>query len=180
MPISSSDILLKLSTTAGSAGNTTAQGNPNASLGKYVSTTEWVDDTLNGLFDDITGDENADETVDYRCVFIQNAHGSLTAIAAKVWIDAQNEDGADIAIGVDTTAASAAGASPAQALTIANETTAPAGVTFTAPDNKADGLSLGDLAAGQVRAVWVRRTATDSAPVDDDDFVLGVACDTGE
>jgi hypothetical protein len=54
MPIATSDIKIKLSTKSGSAGNSTAQGNVNNSLGKYISTTELVDNSLNNLYDDIT------------------------------------------------------------------------------------------------------------------------------
>jgi len=44
-------LLFKYSVTTGSAGNTTAQASPNASLGKYISTTQWTGGTLNDLFD---------------------------------------------------------------------------------------------------------------------------------
>ena len=59
MAITASDIALNLSTTAGSAGDTLAQADPNASLGKYVSTTV-MSAGANSLFDDISGAENAD------------------------------------------------------------------------------------------------------------------------
>jgi hypothetical protein len=86
MPISSSDLLLKHSIKTGTAGNQNAQANPNASLGKYISTTQITDATLDNLFDDISGDDNSSGTVDYRCVFIHNAHGSLTLQGPRVWI----------------------------------------------------------------------------------------------
>lgn len=179
MPIETSDILWRLSTKAGSAGNSQTQGNPNNSLGKYVSTTGWPHETLNGLFDDISGDENAGEAVDYRCVFIGNAHSTLTLLAPVVWVVSQAAGGASVAIGVDTTAASAIGAASAQALEIAGESAAPAGVSFSTPTSKGAGLALGDLAPGQVRAVWVRRTAADTSAVNDDDFYIQVEGDTG-
>ena len=51
-------------------------------------------------------------------------------------------------------------------MTVANETTAPAGVSFSAPTTKASGLAMGaNLAAQNVKAYWVRRTATNSAAV---------------
>jgi hypothetical protein len=257
MPIISSDIKLRLSTTSGAAGNSTSQGDPNASLGKYLSTTDLVDDTLNNLFDNISGDENAALTVDYRCLFIYNSHGSLTYLSPKVWISGRrstsvgstdvitsashgftdttmvrveaeyntdvipsglndtttyyvissttdtfklsatlNGSSVDIgdssgfsvrrygittvAIGLDTNAASANGASPAQALTIANELTAPAGVSFSSPTTKAAGLSLSDLVSGNCRAIWIRRTATASAAKDLDGMTVGISGDTGE
>lgn len=178
MAIVSADIKMRLSTTAGAAGNTLAQADPNASLGKYISTTDLVDNTLNNLYDNISGDENAASTVDYRCLFIYNSHGSLTLQTPKVWLSAEVSGGASVAIGLDTNAASAVGAAPAQALTIVNETTAPAGVSFSSPTDKASGLSLGDLDAGECRAIWVRRTAANSAALNSDGATIMIQGDT--
>lgn len=178
MPIIASDVLFKLSTTAGSAGNTTAQANPNASLGKYISTTVWAAGT-NTLFDNVTGDENAASTVDYRCFFVHNAHASLTLESAVVYVSAEVSGGASVAIAVDNIATSAIGSASAQAATIGTETTAPSGVgTFSTPTTKAGGLALGNIGPGQCRAVWVRRTAANSSPVNADGFTVSVAGDT--
>ncbi len=179
MPITSSDLKFKLSVKTGSAGNSTSQGNVNNSLGKYISTTEITDNTLHNLFDKITGDENAASTVDYRCIFVHNSHGSLTLEAAVIWISNQVSGGASIAIGLDPAGNKAIGDSSAQAAEVADELSAPAGVTFSAPTSKATGLSIGDLPAGQCRAVWVRRTAANSAAVDNDGATLSYAGDTG-
>jgi len=176
--IVSTDILYKLSILTGSAGNSAAQGDPNASLGKYISTTQLADATLNALFDDVTGDENAASTVDYRCVFIHNSHATLTLIGPKLWVSSEVAGGTNVAIGLDTTAASAVGASSAQALQIANETTAPAGVSFSTPTSKGAGLSVGDIGPGQVKAFWVRRTATNSAALSNDGATFSIEGDT--
>lgn len=178
MAIVASDIKFKLSVTTGSAGNTTAQGSVNASLGKYISTTAITDNTLNNLFSDLTGAQNAASQVDYRCIFVHNSHATLTYIGAVIWISNQVAGGADMAIGIDTTAASALGSSSAQALTIASTTTAPAGVTFSNPTTQGAGLSLGNLAAGTVIAVWVRRTGNNTVPVNSDGGTLSTAGDT--
>lgn len=180
MPITDADILYKLATTAGTAGDS-QPGTPAGSLGKYISTTELDDDTLVGnLFDVITGDENASGDVEYRCMFVQNAHATLTLLGARVWLTGQTPGGADVAISVDTTAASDVDATAAQAKQVADENTEPTGQTFTAPTTKAAGLVLGDLAPGQVRAVWFRRTATDSGAMALDDVQWRVEGDTDE
>lgn len=177
MAISASDILIKYSVKTGAAGDSTA-GTMAGSLGKYVSTTQ-VSAGANGMFDDISGDENAASTVDYRCVFVHNNHATLTLQNAVVWMSAETSGGANVAIAVDNIAASAKGSASAQADQIATETTAPTGAgAFSSPTTKATGLALGNLAAGQVRAVWVRRTATNSAALDNDGFTLAVAGDT--
>lgn len=178
MPIITSDILTKFATTAGSAGNSTAQADPAASLGKYISTSTWSGGTLHDLFDAVTGDENAASRVDYRCLFIHNNHATLTYEGVVVYISAEVAGGCNVALGVDTTAASAIGSSSAQALTISSETTAPSGVSFSTPTTKATGLSLGNIGPGQCKAIWVRRTATNSVAVNNDGFTLAIAGDT--
>lgn len=173
MPIASSDILVKLSTIAGTAGNQNA-GTPAGSLGKYVSQTQVVDNNLHNLFDVVSGDENAASESEYRCVFIHNAHASLTFTNIKVFLSSETSGGASTAIGVDTTAASAIGASPAQALTIANEDTAPVGVAFSAPTTIGAAIAIGDLAPGQCRAIWIRRTTANTAALAGDGVVFRI------
>lgn len=177
MPIASTDILFKLSVTTG-PGNSTAQANPNLSLGEFISTTQVTDATLHNLFDLITGDENAASDVEYRCIFVHNAHATLTLENAVVWLSAEVAGGANAAISVDTTAASAVGSATAQAKEVVDEQTAPTTQTFTAPTTKATGLSIGNLTAGQVRGIWVRRSATNSAALNNDGVTLRVEGDT--
>lgn len=178
MAIVASDIKFRLSTTSGSVGNSVAGTIANA-LGKYVSTTDIADGVLNNLFDDVSGSENAALDVEYRCVFVYNSHATLTYQNAVVWMDSQVAGGADAAIGVDTTAASAVNSASAQALQVADENTAPAGVTFqTTPVSRATALALGNIGPGQVKAVWVRRSATNSAPIASDGLTLAVSGDT--
>ncbi len=69
MAITATDVLFKLSIKTGTAGNQNAQSDVNASLGKYISTTQITDATLNNLFDDVSGDENAASDVEYSFCF---------------------------------------------------------------------------------------------------------------
>lgn len=172
MPVLTADIKFKFSVKTGAAGNSTV-GTAAGSLGKYLSTTQITDDTLNNLFDDVSGDENASSVVDYRCIFIHNTSAS-TWTAPTAWLESETSGGATIAIGVDTTVASAAGSASAQALQVTDELTAPAGVTFSSPTTKAAGVALGDLTAGQCRAIWIRRTAANTAALANDGVVLAV------
>lgn len=158
MPIASTDIVFRLSVDA-AAGDTDPQPDPNASLGDVVATTA-VDlvSTDNNLFDDVTGGESDAGDTEYRLVFILNNHATLTLKSAVVWIQSEVANGADAAIGLDPAGKSAKGAAAPQAEQVANENTAPTGVTFSSPTTKGTGLSLGDLAPGEVYPVWVRRT----------------------
>lgn len=171
MSIVSSDILLKFSTKVGAAGNANA-GTAAGSLGKYISTTQITNATLHNLFDQITGDENAASAVDYRCIFVHNAHASLTWQDIAVYILSQVAGGASIAIGIDPTVASAIGSASAQALEIANETTTPAGVLFLTPTSLAEATSAGSVANGQCKAIWIRRTAANTTAVSSDGATL--------
>lgn len=180
MAISISDILYKLSIKTGSAGNSAAQPDPNASLGKYISTTQLSGTALNNLFDDVSGDENAASESEYRCIFIHNAHASLTLQSPKVWLQSEVSGGAAIAIATDDIAASAIGSASAQAAQVTNEDTAPTGVgAFSSPTTKGTGLSLGDLAPGTCRAVWLRRTTANTAALNNDGVTLRIEGDTG-
>jgi hypothetical protein len=178
MPIVAADILYKFSIKTGSAGNAASQSDGNESLGKYIATNEITTATLHALFDQVSGDENAASDVEYRCVFIHNNHATLTLQAPLVWLTSEVALGATAAISIDSTAASAIGASAAQALSVTDEGTAPSAITFSAPTTKGAGLSLGDLAAGSCRAVWIRRTANNSAAIDADGVTIRVEGDT--
>ncbi|HEY1171040.1 MAG TPA: hypothetical protein VGH19_06675 [Verrucomicrobiae bacterium] len=178
--ISSSDIKTFLSVLTGSAGNSTAQANPNNSRGKYISTSEWAGAVLHDLFPVVTGRQNAAEVVKYRCIFVKNTHATLTLTDLRVHLKDAVPNGVDFAIGLDPAGVVAHGASSAQAAQIATENDAPAGVTFSVPADDTNGLAIGDLAPNYCRAIWVRLTATDSAPVNADGVTLGFLGDTAE
>lgn len=178
MPILSSDILYKLSVTSGSAGNTVAQTFVHNSLGKYISTTQITDNVLNNLFDDATSNENTTSSVDYACFFVHNANSTLTLIAAIAWISSEVAGGANVAIGIDTTASSVISSSSVQAVTIATKLTAPSGVTFTSPTTKSVGISVGDIPAGYCKAIWVRRTQTNTVAINNDGCTIKIEGDT--
>ena len=178
MPIASTDILYKTSAPSASAGNTVANTTAGASLGKYVSTSVITDASLDNLFGDVTGTEDTASNVDYQCIFIHNNHATLTLQTAVVWLATEVAGGTNTAVGVDPTAVSAVGASAVQAETIADKNTAPASVAFSSPTTKAAGLALGNIGPGQVKAIWVRRTATNSGAFSSDGVTLRVEGDT--
>lgn len=178
MAITATDILFKFSVVA-TAGNTTA-GSAATSLGDQISTTQITDATLNNLFDDVSGDENAASDVEYRCIFVHNAHATLTWQSVVVWLSAEVSGGAAAAIAIDDFAASPIGQASAQADVIADESTAPgAGVgTFSSPATKGTGLSLGNIAAGYCRAIWIKRSAANTVALDNDGVTIRCEGDT--
>lgn len=177
MAITAADIKFRLTVNTG-PGKSTAQADPNDSIGGFASSTEIVDATLHNVFDKVTGDENAASESEYRTIYIENAHGSLPWEGVKVWLSAETAGGASAAIALDGTGVTTATSASAQAERLANENTAPSGETFSAPTTKAAGLSVGDVPAGSGFAVIIRRTAANSAPLDLDGVTIRAEGDT--
>lgn len=166
MPIVANDILLMLS---GGAANS----NPNASLGGVISATELVSASLHNLFDKVPSAEAAAGSVEYRCIYVRNEHDTLTLEDAKVFIPSNTVSAdTELAIGLGTSAVNGT------EQTVADETTAPAGVTFSAPGTYAAGLVIGNLAPNATKAVWIRRTVNAGAAAANDSATLRVQGDT--
>lgn len=162
MPIVSTDIQYRLS---GGAAN----ADPLASLGGAKSSVS----AGTNLFDDVPSAEAAAGRVEYRCVYIHNNHGTESYLAPiALWIAANTPSpGTVIDIGIGTAALNAT------EQTVANETTAPSGVTFTSPSSFATGLSIPTIPAGQHRSVWIRRTVSAGAAAFADSATLSVQGD---
>lgn len=181
MPIVASDIVFRLTTKSGSAGDSTAQAAPTnettGSLGGFTSTSVFAAGA-NGIFDDISGAENSASTVDYRAFDVLNNHATLTLTSAVVYLSAEVGGGAGIAIAVDNVGP-VSKTSASQGASIATGTTAPSGVgAFSSPTTIGAGLALGSIAPGQIRRVWVRRTAANSAAINADGGTFAVTGDT--
>lgn len=153
MAVTQSDLKFYLS---GGAGNS----DPDSALGGIISATAVVDDTLNNLFDDVTGAEHIAGDTNYRCIYVKNDSASI-AYNVKVYIDTNTPATDDeITIGKDL-AGAGDGSSTGVADTIANEETAPdPAVTFSTADGYANAIDLGNMAAGQVYAVWIKRVVS--------------------
>jgi hypothetical protein len=172
MAIVATDIVFRYSVVA-AAGDTTA-GTAAGSLGDQISTTAITTATLDNLFDDVSGAEAAAGDIEYRCFFVLNNHATLTLQTATAQLTSQTAGGGLIAFGLDPAAVSAKGSASAQAATIANESAAPAGVSFNTTDQL-----IGDMAPGQVKGIWLRRTVTAGAgALNPDGVIMSVTGDT--
>ena len=161
MAIVSTDIQYRLS---GGASNS----DPALSLGGVKSST-----AASNYFDDVSSSEAGTGDTEYRCIYVHNNHGTLSLIGAKVFIQTNTPSSdTDVAIGLGSSAINGT------EQTVADESTAPAGVSFSAPTTFAGGLAIGDLAAGAHKAVWVRRTVNAGAAAYADSFTLRVQGDT--
>lgn len=166
MPIISTDIQYRLS---GGAANS----DPNAALGGAKSSTS-VGAGLHNLFDIVSSAESSSGDTEYRCVYVHNNHGSLTMQNSVIWI-ASNTPSADTTIEIALGSSAINGTEQ----TIANENTAPTGVTFSAPSSFGTALSIGNIPAGQHKAVWIKRIVNAAAAAyNSDTATITVQCDT--
>lgn len=163
MAIASSDIQYRMS---GGASNS----DPAAALGGAKSSTSF---TTNAIFDDVSSAEASAGDIEYRCFYVHNAHATLTLQGAKIWIQAQTSSS-------DTDIALALGGEGLNgtAETVADESTAPTGESFSQPSSFAGGLTIGDLAPGDHYPVWIRRTVNAAAASATDTWTVRVQGDT--
>lgn len=160
MPIISTDILYKLS---GGAANS----DPNASLGGVISSTSVnLSTTLHNLFDQVSSSESSAGDTEYRCLYVLNNHGTLTLQSAKVWIETNTpstDTSAEIALGTSTVGGTEQ--------TVSDESTAPTGVSWSSAAGESNALTIGDIAAGSHKAIWVKRVVSSSASAYNNDGV---------
>ena len=130
-------------------------------LGGAITATESVSGVSGNLFDTFTGAETAVGGVFYHCEYIKNTHGTLTAQSLVAFIESESSHaGVNVSMGLGTSAVNGT------EQTIANETTAPSGVDFsadtdttTAGESTADpSLTVGDIPPGEHKAIWFRVT----------------------
>lgn len=149
------------------------------SLWGIISSTEIVDDTLNNLFDDVTGAEHAAGDINYRCIYVKN-DSALTAYDVRVYISS-NTTATDDTINIGKDLAWAGnGSTTWVADTIANEDTAPdPEVTFTTADSYVNAITLWTMTAWQVYWVWIKRIVSAwSTSQESNEATLTISVDT--
>lgn len=174
MPIADTDIQHRLS---GGAANT----NPNASLGGAMSTAGGgliTTDTLNNDMDDITSSEAGAGIIIYHGYYFKNNHGTLVYLDPKFWIASQTTSATtDVAVAV-------AGEDVNTAIeTVASETTAPVGETFSQPASFGAGIACGaigdgDLDVAEYRGHWIRYTVNAGTTAVLDAYTISVQGDS--
>ena len=150
MPIVNTDLKIRYS---GGAAN----GNQTLSIGGTKSSVEPTDN----IFSDSAGSESLAGSTKYRMVYLHNGHGSITAQNVRIYISTNSTS-------TDTTweiGLAAAGLNATETA-VANEDTAPAAVSFSAPTTYVGGLAPADIPAGQHFGVWFKRITTGPAAAD--------------
>jgi len=133
-----------------------SNSDPNASLGGTHSSVALSGTAMNNLFDDVSPAEATAGDTEYRAIDVTNT-GDATAVVTKIFMDPDTSStSTQLDMGIE--------ASPlGSTLSIADETTAPAGVTF-ANHTSASKLTLPDIDAAAYCRVWVRRVVSAAAP----------------
>ena len=151
MPIITTEIQFRLS---GGGSNTDV----NASLGGAISSTQIASASMANLFDNVDAQEAEDGSVTYRGIYLINTDTALIWQAVRMWIS-QISSSTDTAyaIGVSDEGIGATMA------TIANEATAPTGVTFTSPITFGTGIINANIPAATSVGIWIRKTVTAGA-----------------
>ena len=126
-----------------------ANADPNLSLGGVHSSVQMSGVAMNNLFDDVGAAEAVAGNTEYRAIDLTNAGDALaTVVTAFMDPDSSSAD-TQVDFGIE--------ASPiGSTLSIADESTAPAGVAF-AHYTAAAPLAVPDIAAGAYARLWVRR-----------------------
>jgi len=110
----------------------------------------------NKLFDDISNTEASGGHTDYRCVYLHNEHSTDSLAHVAVFIHENLAEDDSIAIGLDP-AGIGDGSTTGVAAEPADEETAPAGVTFSTPNEGAPLLSSGTIDPDDGFAIWIKR-----------------------
>lgn len=142
-----------------------------------VSNTLTVVNLEEKFFADTTKAESLAGVTKYRCFAVKNQHATLPIVGIKLWV-AENTPGQDTcALFLDSLAAGDGATTSPTA--VADENTAPAASTFVTPDSAthADVLSMGTLAASEVRFFWVRQItpASVTTAYPSNTFKLGIS-----
>jgi hypothetical protein len=141
----------------------------NPSIGATVDnpTTVAVSSSVNALFDAVTTAEASAGDIEYRCIYIKNESTTESLISAELFLQTEPTSGTvTLSFGLGAVVTSLTMAlNPA----IADESTAPAGITFSIPTS-ASPLSLTTIPAGSYLIVWLKRIVAASTVAMEADY----------
>jgi len=147
------------------------QSEPTLSLGGYRGS-EISSTAIRNIFDHIASYESESGDTEYRCICIRNETTSEILTDVKIWIES-NTSSADTSIEIGIEAPSVQPDGYCQK--IQSESIAPIGVDFSSTCvDYSTGLTIGDLEAGEIYFIWIKRIVNSGARPDYDTFTLKV------
>ena len=158
---------------------------PNVCLGGWISSSVWSGLATNDLFNNITSVNNQNLISDYRCVFVVNNDQFLTFYNAVVFLPSQAAGGANVYIAVDPTGVVPINQSDNyQAIRMDNPTLEPTyqgqSLFWTMAPTLDWALTIGDITPQSCAAIWFKRTAQNSPPLNNDGVTIRVQGDSPE
>lgn len=140
-----------------SGGSTNAD--PNLSIGGGISNFQVSDSILNSLFSDVSTAEALAGETSYRCLYIYNANTTDPFQGGNLWMDVLPGGDATMSIAPDP------GGLNTTPTAIADEFTAPSGVTFVNATSEITAVLIGDIPALGRYPIWVKRVqAVNASP----------------
>lgn len=172
MAVLGSEIVLYYSKVGGGT-----QSDADDSIGGAIADNGPTDNTINEVWDDVTGDEAVSGTTEYRILYVKNDSSTDSLEDTKFWIS-QVTASTDDEVAIALMAAGKNGT----AERLSDETTAPSGgESFSAPTTKAGGLTIGTLAAGDYYPICIRRIVNaSSSAYDANNYKIKVEGDTSQ
>lgn len=165
MPITTTELKMKYSGSTGTMAD---------SKGGAISNTEVTSNQSENMFPNVTAAESLTGKTSYKCFYADNTDPLITLVNGRVFIPTNTvSTDDDVEVGAGTSAINGT------EQTVANETTAPSGVTFTKPATYAAAVNLGNIPGGQHKAFWLKRVVSANAgPVTDDTFTVRIQGET--
>ena len=139
-----------------------AESDRESSLGGFISTTR-IGTGLGNLFRAVTQEEADAGITLYVVIGIANTSEGVPWPAVRGWVEQPTAEGVTIEIGADPAGIVALESESAQGATIADDETAPSGVSFSAPDVVHEGIVIGTLEPETCRLVHVRLVVAEGA-----------------
>lgn len=180
MGVAAADIKWYLTGAASDGG---AQADPDASFGGFRSSTEITDNSIENMFDNVSGAEASAGDTEYRCFCIKNTNGVSSWYNVKAFIQTNTPSGdSDIYFAVEAPAG-VGGDTAGSCQLIVNESSAPTVGTgncsaWSQAANYAAGVGVNqgahdaNLDAGEIIFVWLKRVIASSAAAYDNDSVV--------
>jgi hypothetical protein len=144
-------------------------------LGGAITANEIVSADLHNVFNKVISDDALLGKTFYKCSYIKNTNVSITLEDAKAYILSNTPSGTTtMEIGLGTAAINSS------EQLIADENTAPVGVTFTALTGVANAVAIGNLATNSYKAIWLKLVISAStAASNSDGATIEITGDTG-
>lgn len=135
---------------------------PNSSLGGTQSSNE-ITDMQHCLFDWVTTEEATAGDTEYRAIDIKNDSPTDNIQSAVVWLNNQASY-STMSIAHDGTATQS----------VATESTAPSGLTWSTGTTRSTGVSLGNMGVGTKKRLWFKREIPAGATKGTDNVTIRV------